>query len=553
MSETELPEGWAGVQLGDVVVLNYGKGLTTQTRREGPVPVYGSNGVVGHHDEALTDAEVVVVGRKGSIGAVHLSGGPCWPIDTTYYVNDFSVLEPEYLVHLLRALNLERLDTSTAIPGLNREDAYSLDVAVPPKAEQERIVGAAEALLARVHAVRDRLDRVPAILRRFRQSVLAAACDGRLTEDWRAAHPDVETADVLLGRIEEERRARLGKKYKAPAKPETDDLDDLPEGWAWARADQIGAVALGGTPARSEAAYWDGDLKWLGSGEVANCLIRDSKERITEEGLNSSSAKLYPPGTVLIAMIGEGKTRGQSALLEVEAATNQNVAAIIPQTPGVVPRYVWRWALSNYESHRSEGQGGAQYALNKGKVSAFTLPLPPTLEQTEIVRRADALLALADRVEARVEVARQHADRTAQAVLAKAFRGELVPTEAELARADGRDYETADALLARVAADAKATKAAPQPKTPPARTDAPDLFDPPPAASASGEVPGLLRHAAETGVATTPRELLLWFGQKRRGAVVVGRVRSALDELGIETQPDFAEAGYDDPIRLVRR
>ena len=124
-------------------------------------------------------------------------------------------------------------------------------------------------------------------------------------------------------------------------------------------------------------------------------------------------------------MIGEGKTRGQSAILDIEAATNQNAAGVLADRDLVNPEYLWRWALAEYETNRAAGTGGNQPALSKQRVSDLRIPVPPLAEQAEIVRRLEGLLDLADRLQGRVETASQQVERSLPAVMAKAFRGEL--------------------------------------------------------------------------------------------------------------------------------
>jgi len=142
----------------------------------------------------------------------------------------------------------------------------------------------------------------------------------------------------------------------------------LPKSWLWCRVGDIAEVCLGGTPSRKEPSYWGGEIYWVSSGEVANCRITNTKEKFSEEGLLNSNAKVYPKGTVLIAIIGQGKTRGQSALLDIDASTNQNVVGLILDNQNISSDYVWKWALSVYESTRSGGRGGAQPALNCQKI-----------------------------------------------------------------------------------------------------------------------------------------------------------------------------------------
>jgi type I restriction enzyme S subunit len=349
---------------------------------------------------------------------------------------DRSQLDPSFLKWYLmspvgRRAMLDQV-TGSAITRLTLEIIRKSVIPVPPLAEQKRIVAKVEELLARVNAARERLARVPAILKRFRQAVLAAACEGRLTEEWRASMGPASAASVWRSIVEEEEPAA-----------------ELPAGWAWRSVDEIATVSLGGTPSRKDANLWNGGVPWVSSGEVARSRISRTRETISRLGLERSNAKVLPKGSVLIAMIGEGKTRGQAAILDIEAATNQNVAGLVLRE-GVIPEYVWLWALGEYERHRGGGRGGNYPALNGAIVRAFILPVPSKAEQREIVRRVEALFKLADAIEKRVAAATARTGKVTQAILAKAFRGELVPTEAELARREGRAYEPESAPLGRV-------------------------------------------------------------------------------------------------------
>ena len=114
---------------------------------KGKIPVYGSNGIVGYHDEALIDSPAVIVGRKGSAGVVNLSSGPSWPIDVTYFVKPYGGMSLKFASFILIAAKLTNLNRATAIPGLNRDDAYGVEVVLPPLEEQERIVARVDELM----------------------------------------------------------------------------------------------------------------------------------------------------------------------------------------------------------------------------------------------------------------------------------------------------------------------------------------------------------------------------------------------------------------------
>jgi type I restriction enzyme S subunit len=131
---------WREVTVGDICKFQYGKALPNLTRNGGPVCVFGSNGVVGYHDAAISDGPTIVIGRKGSLGEVNFSESSCWPIDTAYFIDrTVTTQNLRWLSYRLAALGLNRLNKSAAVPGLNREDAYRQAIFLPPLTEQRRI------------------------------------------------------------------------------------------------------------------------------------------------------------------------------------------------------------------------------------------------------------------------------------------------------------------------------------------------------------------------------------------------------------------------------
>lgn len=135
-----LLEGWQEKAIGELIAIKYGKGLKRNERRDGSVFVYGSNGVIGAHNQALVQHETIIIGRKGSVGTVHLSKGPSWPIDTTYFVEVKAGvnLDLEFFYYLLYNINLVGLDTSTAIPGIRRDDIYRTKIKVPSGIKEQK-------------------------------------------------------------------------------------------------------------------------------------------------------------------------------------------------------------------------------------------------------------------------------------------------------------------------------------------------------------------------------------------------------------------------------
>ncbi len=159
---------WPLVRIGEICIFKYGKSLPDAARSGGSVPVFGSNGIIGKHDLALTAGETIVIGRKGSHGEVNFSPVPCWPIDTTYYVDKTSTdTDLTWLRYRLEAAGLNQMNRAAAVPGLNRDDAYRVKVLLPPLPEQRRIA----AILDQAEALRTQRRTALALLEALTQSV----------------------------------------------------------------------------------------------------------------------------------------------------------------------------------------------------------------------------------------------------------------------------------------------------------------------------------------------------------------------------------------------
>ncbi|MBA3018664.1 MAG: hypothetical protein FP811_11075, partial [Desulfobacteraceae bacterium] len=136
----EVPEHWSALRLKWVCNFLYGESLSAQEREDGIIPVYGSNGIVGYHNRSITEKPCIIVGRKGSFGKVAFSEKKCYPIDTTYYIDCTSTKNyMRWLWYLLPLLKMDEFSRDSAVPGLNREDAYRNIVTLPSSYEQQQI------------------------------------------------------------------------------------------------------------------------------------------------------------------------------------------------------------------------------------------------------------------------------------------------------------------------------------------------------------------------------------------------------------------------------
>lgn len=372
-------------------------------------------------------------------------------------------VSPDYVAWGARALGGEILrrcsKDGTTVASIDTERLMGFELPVAPLPEQHRIVEAIENYFTRLDDAVATLERVQRNLKRYRASVLKAAVEGRLvpTEAQlaRAEGRGYEPASVLVERILAERRRRWqvagGRgKYQEPVTPAKGSLPDLPEGWCWTTIGGVFEVHVGATPSRARPEFWGGEIAWVSSGEVAFCRVRSTRESISEAGLEKSSTKVNPPGTILIGMIGEGRTRGQVAILDIPACNNQNAAAIRVSEVGLSPEFVYYYLMGKYQENRRLGSGNNQPALNKARVQAIPLPLAPLAEQYRIAQALDVRLSITEHLEAESLAVNVRCARLRQAILKWAFEGKV-------ADQDSSD-EPASALLERIRLETSASR-----------------------------------------------------------------------------------------------
>lgn len=173
-------------------------------------------------------------------------------------------------------------------------------------------------------------------------------------------------------------------------------------------------IGSGGTPSRERPNYFGGNILWVKTTEVLNEIILDTEEKITELGLNNSSAKIYPAGSLIIAMYGQGATRGRTAKLGVAAATNQACAVLHEFAKEIDPDYLWYYLMSEYDNLRLQASGNNQPNLNAAMIANYIVPIPPLEVQKEIVhyvekgrlricQEKEAVAKLAEEAEREVE------------------------------------------------------------------------------------------------------------------------------------------------------
>lgn len=153
--------------------------------------------------------------------------------------------------------------------------------------------------------------------------------------------------------------------------------------WKISTLEEIASISSGGTPSRTESTYWNGDVPWITTSETSQSEIFDSLEKITQKGLENSSAKIFQKNTILMAMYGQGKTRGQVSLLRIDAATSQNFAAITLKK-SYSPEFVYCFLYQQYEHLRSLSNGNSHQNLSSGIIKSYRVPITSLAEQEKI-------------------------------------------------------------------------------------------------------------------------------------------------------------------------
>jgi len=202
----------------------------------------------------------------------------------------------------------------------------------------------------------------------------------------------------------------------------------LPKGWKYVNIEDIAKVGTGATPLKGNKSYYEnGKIAWVTSGALNDQFVLNATDYVTELALKETNLSLYPKHTLLLAMYGEGKTRGKCSELLIEATTNQAIAAISFENHDIsVKPFLKYFLLKNYNDIRMLSSGGVQPNLNLGIVKKTRLPFPPIEEHNLIVQEIESRLSVADKMEESIMQSLLQAESLKQSILKKAFSGELI-------------------------------------------------------------------------------------------------------------------------------
>ena len=447
----ELPEGWITATLPDVAEIIMGQSPPSSTynvKAEGlPFfqgktefgPLFPTPAKYCRRPNKIAEASDVLISVRAPVGPTNLCRERSCIGRGLAAIRANDSTTSQFILYNLRNIEdwLSKQGTGSTFTAISKNDLESIEILLPPLSEQRRIVAKLEKLLHKVDACKERLGKIPDILKRFRQSVLAAACSGRLTADWRENNQNV-------GAIR--RVAQTGRGTASPLQNGDAGavLPEIPTTWRWVKLPETGEMNRGKSRHRPRNApfLFGGRYPFIQTGDIAQSggRITSHKQTYSKAGLEQS--RLWPAETICITIAAN---IAESALLTYPACFPDSVVGIITDNKVCVSEYVEYFIRIAKADLSTFAPATAQKNINIAILNELSVPLPPLPEQQEIVRRVEALFKTADEIEARYKKAKAFVDKLTQSILAKAFKGELVPQ-------DPND-EPASVLLERIKAE----------------------------------------------------------------------------------------------------
>lgn len=334
-------KGWKITTWGTLATLEYGKSLRDYQNSSGDVPVYGTNGLIGFTNAPLCNFPSVIIGRKGAYRGVHYSNKPFFVIDTAFYLKpQADNLDLLFAYYQLLTQDINSMDSGSAIPSTSREDFYNLEINLPPLPTQRRIAAILSALDDKIELNR----QTNATLEVIAQTIF---------KEWFVEF----------------------RFPGATSKMDKSELEMIPQGWRVGKLGEIYKTTSGGTPSRSNPEFYeDGMIYWVKSKELNNSFITETEEKITEDALRKSSAKLLPAYSVLIAMYGA--TVGEFGIISMEAACNQAICAFLPNDEFPFT-FIYHFLKNSKDEIISRAVGSAQQNISQDLLKQIDIVLPP--------------------------------------------------------------------------------------------------------------------------------------------------------------------------------
>ena len=353
---TVIPDQWSEIEFEDFTTLQRGKDLTRSQFREGTIPVAGSNGVIGYHDNAISKAPGITVGRSGSVGKVTVYNEDFWPHNTSLYVRDFHGNDPHFAGYLLESLNLTRFKTGASVPTLDRNSFKKLPVLVPPLPEQKKIAH----ILSTVQRA-------------------------------------IEAQEKIIQSTTELKKALMHKLFTEGLRNEPQkqtEIGPVPESWEVISVGELAAVKGGKRLPKGEKLVGQNTgFPYIRVTDFNDFSVDKSGLLfLTEEVQNQISRYIINQNNVFISIAGSiGKTGMIPSELDGANLTENAARLIVNNSSQLYPRFLM-YCLA---SHHCQGEIKAQTVKNAqpklalSRIKSLKVLLPSLKEQTEITDALD--------------------------------------------------------------------------------------------------------------------------------------------------------------------
>ncbi|QUB60000.1 restriction endonuclease subunit S [Prevotella melaninogenica] len=339
------------IRFDDFIRLNRGFDLPDYKIEKGEYPVITSTNIKAFHKEYKVEGPMVVTGRSGSLGKVQYIEGRCWPLNTSLYVKDYKGNFPRYVYYFLQMMHLEQYNTGAGVPTLNQNHLHSLKIKIHEKKLQQKI--------ASILSSYDRL--IENNTRRIR----------------------------LLEQMAENLYKEWFVRFRFPKHENVEMVNGLPKGWKRIKLIKNIKTSSGGTPSRNKGEYYkNGTIPWIKTGELQDCILINTEECITEDAVNNSSAKLFPKGTLLMAMYGVNV--GKLGISEIEATCNQACCVFTPKHIDY-KYYLFHYLKSIREYLLSISFGAAQQNLSQELIKSIRVLFPDEETNISFVKKVQPL------------------------------------------------------------------------------------------------------------------------------------------------------------------
>jgi type I restriction enzyme S subunit len=397
---------WPPKTIGDLVTLQRGIDLPAADRKPGSVPIMGSFGVTGRHNEAACTGPGVTVGRSGaSAGVVCYIEKDFWPLNTCLYVRDFKGNHPRFAYYLLKTFDLASLNSGSAQPSLNRNFVHPVPAAFPEPPEQ-----------AAIATVLGALDDKIELNRRMNETLEKTA--RAIFKDW--------FVDFGPTRAKMEGRAPYLVPDVWSLFPDHLDDDGKPAGWVASTIGEEVDVVGGSTPSTKDPRFWGGDTAWTTPKDLSSLstpVLLSTERQITDAGLSQIGSGLLPVGTVLLS---SRAPIGYLAIAQIPTAINQGFIAMICQKR-LLNVFVWLWTQANMDTVLQNANGSTFQEISK----ASFRPIPVTVASPATLRIFDETVRpLFDRIVSNEKETRSIAEMR-DFLLPKLMSGEVSVREAE--------------------------------------------------------------------------------------------------------------------------